>query len=43
MKICLLSTTQMDQTVALKYWKGSSVDNIFLQIKKIKKEPDKKK
>ena len=41
MKICLLSTPQMDQTIAKKYWKGSNVDNIFTQIKKIKKEPNK--
>ncbi len=41
MKICLLSTPKMDQKIAAKYWKGSNVDNIFPQIKKIKKEPDK--
>ena len=36
MKICLLST-QKDHEIGLMYWKGSHVDNIFSQVKKIKK------
>jgi hypothetical protein len=36
MKICLLSTNNLDNSVALKYWKGNSIDNIFVQIKKMK-------
>ena len=40
MKVCLLSTTQMDPNLSLRYWKGSNVDNIFIQIKKNKKPPE---
>ncbi len=36
MKICLLSTNNLDSNLALKYWKGKSIDNIFAQIKKMK-------
>jgi hypothetical protein len=36
MKICLLSTNNLDNNIALKYWKGRSVDNLFVQIKKMK-------
>jgi hypothetical protein len=43
MKICLLSTVKIDQDLSLKYWKGSNVDNIFIQLKKIKKQPDNNK
>jgi hypothetical protein len=42
MKICLLSTAQIDQDLSLKYWKGSNVDNIFIKLKKMKKPPDDK-
>ena len=36
MKICLLSTNIIDHNLNLKYWKGGNVDNIFIQIKKMK-------
>jgi hypothetical protein len=36
MKFCLLSTNNLDPNLSVKYWKGKNVDNIFVQIKKIK-------
>jgi len=36
MKICLLSTNNLQTDLSLKYWKGSNVDNIFVQLKKMK-------
>ena len=36
MKICLLSTNNLDSNLALKYWKCNNVDNIFVQLKKMK-------
>jgi hypothetical protein len=36
MKICLLSTNNLDTDLSLKYWKGNNVDNIFVQLKKMK-------
>jgi hypothetical protein len=36
MKICLLSTNNLEPNISLKYWKGTNVDNIFVQLKKMK-------
>ena len=36
MKICLLSTNNLEPNISLKYWKGGNVDNIFIQLKKMK-------
>ncbi len=36
MKLCLLSPNNLETKFCSKYWKGKFVDNIFVQIKKVK-------